>query len=77
MRKPARVPLILAESLHHLSVLVSRDLAGRAGTGQDGAGWDGCSHSVPHQKAGSRLAGLHVLAAGAQGRNSSPEGGDR
>jgi len=47
MRKPARPPLMLADSLHCASVLVSQDLAGRAGIGQDGAGWDGCSHSVP------------------------------
>ncbi len=51
MRKPARPPLVLAESLHHPSVLVSQDLAERGGTGQDGAGWDRCSHSVPIRRA--------------------------
>ncbi len=50
MRKPARPPLVLAKSLQHPSVLVSQDLAGRGGTGQDGAGRDGCSHSVPIRK---------------------------
>jgi len=52
MRKPARLPLMLAERLRCLSVLVSRDLAGRGGTGQGGAGWDGCSHSVPIRRQG-------------------------
>jgi hypothetical protein len=47
MRKPAWPPLVLAESLHCPSVLVSRDPPVRDGIGQDRAGWNGCSHSVP------------------------------
>ena len=50
--EPARLPLMLAERLHCPSVLVSRDLAGPGGTGQDGAGRDGCSHSVPIRRQG-------------------------
>jgi hypothetical protein len=60
MRKPARAALALARSLQCLSVLVSRDLPGWGGTGQDAAGRDGCSHSVPIRRRPPATAATHA-----------------
>lgn len=54
--EPARSPLVLAESLHHPSVLVSEDLIGRGRMGR-------MFPFRSHPGAGSRLAGLRVVAA--------------
>jgi hypothetical protein len=73
MRKPALPLLVLAGSVHCLSVLVSRDLTGRGGTGQDGGGMGQMFPFCSHQEAGSRVAGLPELPAAHEGGTVAQE----
>lgn len=78
MRKPARAALALAGSVHCLSVLVSRDLAGPGGTGQDGTGrmFPFCSHpkAAERDRRHTRIVVDGVPASGTAESNLGPFG---